>query len=162
MSSCHLRNCQKPLRCWLSMGGHLSSERLRRLMRVDTHKRCVPPGDFSLTFTGLRCAMLDGPGSTTSCGKALRQPFWMALRFSYPSAEDFLVHTIAHGVRRGSSGALWRQDVRTLLAGRAVKLNWARVIKTSANYRVSPLVARALESVAEELPSKTETADSAP
>jgi len=71
-----------------------------------------------------------------------------------PSAEDFLVHTIAHGVRRGSSGALWRQDVRTLLAGRAVNLNWARVIKTSANYRVSPLVARALEAVAEELPSK--------
>lgn len=40
-----------------------------------------------------------------------------------PSAEDFLVHTIAHGVRRGSSGACWQKDVLTLLTGRSLKLN---------------------------------------
>ncbi|HET7239465.1 MAG TPA: nucleotidyltransferase family protein [Terrimicrobiaceae bacterium] len=71
-----------------------------------------------------------------------------------PCAEDFLVHTIAHGLRRASSGARWKEDVQAVLGHPRLPVNWARVIKASENYRVTPLVARALEIVAEELPSK--------
>ena len=64
------------------------------------------------------------------------------------------MHTIAHGLRRASSGARWKEDVQAVLGHPRLPVNWARVIKASENYRVTPLVARALEIVAEELPSK--------
>lgn len=71
-----------------------------------------------------------------------------------PSPEDFLVHTVAHGLRRASSGSRWRDDVQSLLKHPNVKLDWARVLETSANYRVSPLVALGLGSLEKESPTQ--------
>jgi Uncharacterised nucleotidyltransferase len=69
-----------------------------------------------------------------------------------PSAEDFLVHTIAHGRRAGSPGSLWKRDVRALLEHPNVFVDWNRAERTAQNYRVAPMVAAGLEEVRAEAP----------